>query len=111
METNGACLDEEDLLYLLDQGLVRGLTEIMNFSGVVQGSRDVLAKLAAFQNYPQDGHVPKLTGHELNAYAASGIGSEHERTTVVEATDQLLGSFYILIREATNARNLHTLSS
>ncbi|MBV7332589.1 adenine deaminase [Chloroflexi bacterium TSY] len=109
METNGASLDEEDLLDLLDQGLVHGLAEVMNFPGVVQGSPEILAKLTAFENYPQDGHAPKLTGHALNAYAASGIGSEHECTTVEEAVEKLARGFYILIREATNARNLHAL--
>lgn len=109
METNGANLDDEDLIPLLRDGAVHGLAELMNFPGVINGAPDVLAKLNAFQSRPLDGHAPGLRGAALNAYAASGIGSEHECTTVEEAAEKLARGFYILIREATNARNLHTL--
>lgn len=109
METSGATLDDEDLMDLLNEGTVYGLAEVMNFPGVVYGDPGVLAKLAAFASRPIDGHAPALTGRDLNAYAASGIGSEHECTTVAEAAEKLARGFYILIREATNARNLHAL--
>lgn len=109
METNGANLDDEDLIPLLRDGTVHGLAELMNFPGVINGASDVIAKLNAFQTRPLDGHAPGLRRAALNAYAASGIGSEHECTTVEEAAEKLARGFYILIREATNARNLHTL--
>ncbi|MEM7126927.1 MAG: adenine deaminase [Chloroflexota bacterium] len=109
METNGAHLDDEDLIPLLQDGTVFGLAEMMNYPGVVQGTSEVIAKLSAFQGRPLDGHAPGLRGKPLNAYAAAGIGSEHECTTVEEAAEKLARGFYILIREATNARNLHAL--
>ena len=109
MENNGASLNADELVTLLHEGTVHGLAEVMNYPGVIQGDRTVLAKLAAFRGYPIDGHAPKITGHGLNAYAAAGIGSEHECTTVEEAREKLARGLYILIREATNARNLHTL--
>ena len=109
METNGGALTAQDLTPLLADGTVFGLAEVMNFPGVVHGDPEVLAKLAAFAGRPQDGHAPALTGPTLNAYALAGIGSEHECTTVAEAAEKLARGFYILIREATNARNLHTL--
>ncbi|MCB0252039.1 MAG: adenine deaminase, partial [Anaerolineae bacterium] len=76
---------------------------------VVQGAADMLAKLAAFAGRPIDGHAPALRGSALNTYVTAGIGSEHECTTVDEAAEKLARGLYILIREATNARNLHTL--
>ena len=109
METSGAALDDEDLAELLHEGLVHGLAEVMNYPGVIHGDPNVLAKLRTFDGRPQDGHAPALTGHALNAYAAAGIGSEHECTSVEEAAEKLARGFYILIREATNARNLHVL--
>ena len=109
METNGGALTAQDLTPLLADGTVFGLAEVMNFPGVIHGDAEVLAKLAAFAGRPQDGHAPALTGPTLNAYALAGIGSEHECTTVAEAAEKLARGFYILIREATNARNLHTL--
>ncbi|RME63390.1 MAG: adenine deaminase, partial [Caldilineae bacterium] len=109
METNGAILDAAALQQLLAEGVVHGLAELMNFPGVIQGAPDVLAKMDAFAGRPLDGHAPGVSGLALNAYAAAGVGSEHECTTVEEAAEKLARGFYIFIREATNAHNLHTL--
>ena len=109
METNGAALSADDLAGLLSRNMVHGLAEVMNFPGVVYGNEEVLAKIAAFGGRPIDGHAPALQERLLNAYIAAGIGSEHECTTVAEAEEKLARGLYILIREATNARNLHTL--
>ncbi|MBI3957484.1 MAG: adenine deaminase [Chloroflexi bacterium] len=109
METSGAALDAADLATLLAEGAVHGLAELMNFPGVINGDPSVLAKIAAFAGRPRDGHAPHLSGHSLNAYAAAGVQTEHECTTVAEAAEKLARGFYVLIREATNAHNLHTL--
>ncbi len=109
METSGAALDAEDLADLLAEGAVYGLAEMMNFPGVVNGAPEVLAKILAFGGRRLDGHAPGLSGHALNAYVAAGVGSEHECTTIPEAEEKLARGLYILIREATNAHNLHNL--
>jgi len=109
METSGATLEADALAELLALPEILGLAEVMNFPGVVQGDPDVLAKLAAFSGCPIDGHLPALRGKALNAYVAAGIGSEHECFTVEEAAEKLARGLYILVREATNAHNLHTL--
>jgi adenine deaminase len=109
METAGAALEAADLVTLLGEPAVLGLAEIMNYPGVVAAAPAVLAKLQGFAGRPLDGHAPGLSGHELNAYAAAGIGSDHECTTVGEAAEKLARGLYILIREATNAHNLETL--
>lgn len=109
METNGATLGAQTLASLLADGTVYGLAEMMNFPGVVAGDDDLLAKVARFAGRPVDGHAPALSGPTLNAYIAAGVGSEHECTHVSEAAEKLARGLYILIREATNARNLRTL--
>lgn len=109
MESTGALLNSDDLVELLDEGVILGLAEVMNYPGVVAGDPAALAKLSAFRRHPIDGHAPQLVGQALNAYVAAGIGSEHECTTVAEAAEKLARGMVILIREASNARNLHTL--
>jgi len=109
METTGARLDAAELAPLLADGTVYGLAEVMNYPGVVNGDAHVLAKLQAFSGRPMDGHAPALTGQALNAYVASGIGSDHECTTVAEAAEKLARGLYVLIRQATNAQNLQAL--
>ncbi len=83
-----------------------GVAEMMNFPGVIAGDSDVLAKLVA----PHvDGHAPGVAGARLDAYAAAGIASDHEATTVEEALEKRRRGLWVLIREASNARNLRAL--
>jgi adenine deaminase len=109
LATAGAKLTVDDLQQLLDDGVVHGLAEVMNFPGVIQGHGDVLRKIAAFNGRPTDGHAPGVSGRALNAYVAAGIGSDHECVTIEEAREKLARGMYVLIREATNARNLDAL--
>jgi len=109
METAGAVLHWYDIAPYQSDPWVLGLAEMMNFPGVVQGVEDVLDKLRAFEKSVRDGHAPGLSGLALNAYAAAGIGSDHECTTLEEAREKLQLGLMLFIREATNARNLETL--
>lgn len=109
MESSGASLDAVDLASFKSSPWVLGLAEVMNFPGVVHGDPEVLAKLRAFADKVIDGHAPGLSGQALAAYAAAGIGSDHECTTVEEAREKLRAGMTIFLREATNAHNLRTL--
>jgi adenine deaminase len=106
METSGATLDAENLVALAEHPRVLGLAEVMNFPGVLAGSAEVLDKLRAFAGRPLDGHVPGLTGADLQAYAGAGISSDHESVTADEAREKLRLGMTVFLREASNARNL-----
>jgi adenine deaminase len=97
-----------DLEGLLRRRRVIGLAEMMNFPGVVSGSQAELEKLALRADHV-DGHAPLLLGKGLNAYAAAGIRSDHEMSTIEEARERLRVGMWVLIREASGARNLHAL--
>jgi adenine deaminase len=109
METSGARLEAEDLQPLLSHDWVLGLAEVMNYPGVVYGDEGMVDKLELFKDKVMDGHCPALTGKELNAYVVTGIGSEHECTTVEEAREKLRLGLTIFIREGTTTRNLKPL--
>src|SRR5512132_1386051 len=98
-----------DLEGLLRRRRVLGLAEMMNFPGVVAGSETELAKLALPGATHVDGHAPSLLGKELNAYVAAGIRSDHEMSTIEEGRQRLRVGMWVLIREASGARNLHAL--
>ena len=102
-------LNEGDLEGLLRRRRVLGLAEMMNFPGVVAGDERELAKLGLDGARHVDGHAPGLLGKALNAYAAAGIRSDHEARTVEEGRERLRLGFWILIREASGARNLVAL--
>lgn len=109
MESAGAALDAEALRSLLEHPWVLGLAEMMNYPGVVFADSGVLAKIEAFRGRVLDGHCPGLSGRDLNAYIAAGIGSDHECTTLEEAREKLQKGMVVFIREATNAQNLRPL--
>ncbi len=96
-----------DLEALLRRRRVIGLAEMMNFPGVISGSEDELAKLALAGHV--DGHAPGVLGRQLNAYVAAGIRSDHEAYTAEEGRQRLRAGMWLLIREATAARNLQAL--
>ncbi len=95
-----------DLQGLLRRRRVIGLAEMMNFPGVIAGDPAELAKLALDGAEHADGHAPGVLGKALNAYAASGIRSDHEALTVQEGRERLRAGMWLLIREASMARNL-----
>ena len=96
-----------DLEGLLRRRHVLGVAEMMNFPGVVGGSEHELAKVQLAAHV--DGHAPGLTGRQLNAYASVGIRSDHEAATVEEGRERLRVGMWLLIREASAARNLRAL--
>ncbi|HUQ21483.1 MAG TPA: adenine deaminase [Gaiellaceae bacterium] len=98
-----------DLDSLMRRRRVIGLAEMMNFPGVVAGDPDELAKLALDGAAHVDGHAPRLRGRDLQAYAAAGIYSDHEALTVEEGRERLRAGMWLLIREASMARNLEAL--
>jgi adenine deaminase len=98
-----------DLESLLRRRRVLGLAEMMNFPGVITGDERELEKLRLAEGVQVDGHAPGVLGKELNAYAAAGIRSDHEALTVEEGRERLRNGMWLLIREASMARNLEAL--
>ncbi len=98
-----------DLESLLRRRRVLGLAEMMNFPGVIAADPAELQKLQLAEGVHVDGHAPGVLGRELNAYVAAGIRSDHEALTVDEGRERLRNGMWLLIREASMARNLQAL--
>jgi adenine deaminase len=98
-----------DLEGLLRRTRVLGLAEMMNFPGVIAGDEGELVKLGLTGATHVDGHAPGVLGKALNAYAAAGIRSDHEARTPEEGRERLRAGMWLLIREASGARNLRAL--
>jgi adenine deaminase len=102
-------LEPGDLEALMRRSRVLGLAEMMNFPGVIAGDPGELEKLALDGAEHVDGHAPGVLGKSLQAYAVSGIRSDHEALTVEEGRERLRAGMWLLIREASMARNLEAL--
>jgi adenine deaminase len=108
-ESPRRALTAGDLQGLLRRRRVLGLAEMMNFPGVISGDPLELEKLGLEGASHVDGHAPGVLGKDLNAYAAAGIRSDHEALTVEEGRERLRAGIWVLIREASMARNLRAL--
>ncbi len=108
-ENAGAVLTARELAPLYKHKRVLGLGEMMDYPGVVNADESILEKIKGAENRVIDGHGPNLKGHQLNAYVAAGIKTEHECSTKEEMIDRLRQGMYILIREGSAAMNLKEL--
>ena len=98
-----------DLESLMRRRRVLGLAEMMNFPGVISGAASEIEKLGLEGAAHVDGHAPGVLGADLQAYVAAGIRSDHEALTVEEGRERLRAGMWLLIREASMARNLLAL--
>jgi adenine deaminase len=108
-ESPTRALTPGDLESLMRRRRMLGLAEMMNFPGVVSGSPAELEKLELEGAEHVDGHAPGVLGKALQAYAAAGIGSDHEALTVEEGRERIRAGMWLLVREASMARNLRAL--
>ena len=110
-ETSGFDLNSYDLSLLIDKPWVLGIAEMMNFPGVLNLGKNVMAKLELAKSRGKriDGHAPYLSGKDLCGYIASGVKSDHECTTPEEAIEKLRLGVYVMIREGTAAKDLDAL--
>lgn len=75
-----------------------GIGEMMNYPGILSCDSETLGKLCSDII---DGHAPLLSGHELDAYAAAGIKTDHECSVIEEMAEKISKGMYILLREGT----------
>jgi adenine deaminase len=109
LETSGASLGPDDIRKVLRYRRCIGLGEVMNYPGVLAADNAVLEKITAASGKIIDGHAPGLSGRNLNAYIATGIGSDHESVSLAEAAEKLRRGMYVMIREGSTEKNLKAL--
>ncbi|MBN2287012.1 MAG: adenine deaminase [Tissierellales bacterium] len=108
-EHSGATLKAEDLKTLIDEKIVLGLGELMDYPNVILGNDQIIDKILLADRKIIDGHSPLLTGKDLNAYVINGIKTDHECTNLKEMEEKLALGMYIAIREGSAARDLENL--
>ncbi|HEX3721654.1 MAG TPA: adenine deaminase [Nitrolancea sp.] len=104
-ESSGAEMTTEIIREALTLPNVVGLGEMMNFPGVLSGDESIFAKLA-LPAARRDGHAPGVRGDSINAYAGSGMTSDHESTELEEAREKLRRGMMLMIREGSTEHNL-----
>lgn len=102
-ETSGAVIDSTDIEGLFKNQLCSHLSEMMNFTGVLNNQSDVINKIKIAQSYNKiiDGHAPLLKGDQLVKYISAGITTEHESISLKEAQEKISKGMKVFIREST----------
>lgn len=108
-ESAGASIDVAGMERLLEHPRALGIGELMNFPAIIAADRTEMDKRRAVGASHADGHAPGVRGRHLDAYAAARINSDHESTELAEALDKRRRGIWVLMREASNARNLAEL--
>lgn len=109
LETAGASIGAKELRTALRWKNVIGLGELMNFPGLLMRDAEVLKKVRLSKNKVIDGHAPRLSGRDLNAYLTAGASSDHESTAFEEGREKLRRGMYLMIREGSSEKNLDEL--
>ena len=105
LETCGATIDAEKIEKLMARDDIGFLAEMMNYPGVLAGNQEVMRKIEASRRYgkPVDGHAPGLTGHQRDQYAAAGITTDHECSTIEEGRSCIHAGMKVIIRVGSAA--------
>lgn len=110
-ETVGARFDLPEMERLMAHPRVVGVAELMSYPAVLEGHEPTLAKarLGEERGLTVEGHAPGLGGAGLQAYLASGVGSDHESTVMEEGLEKLRSGAFLMIREGSVTRDLDAL--
>lgn len=110
-EHSGAVVDAEAMKQPITDERILGLGEYMNFAGVVNGDEAELEKLMVAHENGKfiDGHCPGLSGKALNAYAAAGVHTDHECSTLEEMKERIENGIYVQLRQGSACHDLARL--
>lgn len=112
IETSGYQIDSTQIAQLMKRDEIKFLAEMMNFPGVLNGDKEVMAKIESAKSVgkPVDGHAPGLVGELRKQYADAGISTDHECTTIEEGRAAISSGMYVLIREGSAAKDYAALA-
>ena len=112
IETSGAVVSADDIETLMAREDIGFLAEMMNYPGVLSGDKEVMRKIEAAHrnNKPVDGHAPELTEDQRMQYAAAGITTNHECSTLEEGRSSIKAGMKVIIREGSAAKDYEMLS-
>lgn len=112
IETSGYVLGVKEVEEFMHKPGIYYLAEMMNFPGVLNGDPEVMAKIAAAKaaGKPVDGHAPGLLGDDRRRYAAAGISTDHECTSIETGRSAVECGMIVQIREGSAAKNYAALA-
>ena len=118
MEHSGATIGLPEIQNLIENDIVYGLGEMMNFPGIIYGLGDARSKVDLAFNSGKivDGHCPGVIGENLQIYATNGhldgivrIMNDHESIEVEEVMEKLRIGMFIALRYGSATKDLDAI--
>lgn len=112
LEHSGAEFYAEDIADLFKLPGVVGIAELMDFPGVIQQSERMseIVQTGLTHNMLNEGHAPRVSGRDLQAYLAAGVNSDHESRSKEEVLEKLRAGMMIYIRESSASQFAHVVA-
>ena len=100
LEMSGADFAGAEMATMLAWPEVRGVAEVMDMHGVLNGSARMQEIVQAGLDSGKliEGHARGLSGADLQAYLAAGVTSDHELTSAEDALEKLRAGLTLEIR-------------
>jgi adenine deaminase len=113
-EHTGGSITAADIAGLLKIPRVIGLGEMMNYPGIINNDPATIEKIRTTlkisgEGANIDGHIPLVTGKDLQAYRACSIKTDHESHTIQEVAEKISAGMWVLIRQGSSARDLELI--
>ncbi|MGB4406874.1 MAG: adenine deaminase [Sphaerochaeta sp.] len=107
-EHSGAILHAPEIAKRIGHPRVLGLGEMMDYPGVIAGSDMVIDKILEARKVGKiiDGHSPAIIGSDLDAYASTGIRTDHECESAQELQSRVRRGMYVMLREGSACKNV-----
>lgn len=109
IDDNGASFLAKDMHSYLENPRILGLGEVMDAQSVLRINPEMWDKLESLSGKALDGHAPFLEKEALQAYALSGIRTDHEAVDFPYALEQVRCGMHVHVREGSAARNLEAI--
>src|SRR5699024_9330481 len=106
LEHSGAAFYSEDIIQLFNLPNVVGIAELMDFGGVIKQTERMskIVQAGLDYNMSNEGHAPRVSGRDLQAYLAAGVDSDHESRSKEEVLEKLRAGMTIYIRESSASK-------
>ncbi|MCP8937082.1 amidohydrolase family protein [Alsobacter sp. SYSU M60028] len=100
LELSGATFDGPEMREMLSWPEIAGVAEVMDMRGVLDGSARMRAIVGEglASGKLVCGHARGLAGPELEAYAAAGVGSDHELVSAEDCLAKLRAGLTVELR-------------
>lgn len=107
LETSGGAFNAEIIAEALKRPDAVGISECVGHY-ILAGFPDLMKSLDAVKapGLSAQGHLPDMTGPNLNACLAAGVSTDHEALDGPQIVERLRGGCHAMLRESSAARTL-----